>query len=133
MIEINDLTAGGISKAIYKKIVGKVLRGERKNLNLSIAFVSKARIKALNKKYRKINKPTDVLSFNYGSAGEIVICPEQVKKNAKEYCSPYKRELAKVLIHGILHLLSYDHEKSKKEAEIMQRKEVFYLKKTINI
>ncbi len=132
MIEINDLAVSRISRTVYEKIVGIVLKGEKEKLDLSIALVGGTKMKALNKEYRKINKPTDVLSFNYGKTGEIVICPEQVKKNAKEYGSSFRRELAKVLIHGMLHLLGYDHEKSKKEAEIMQGKETFYFNKTIN-
>jgi probable rRNA maturation factor len=148
MIEINNLTANQVDQEFLREVAKKVLISENKErLELSIVFVGQARIRELNKKYRKINKPTDVLSFNYDNTGEIVICPSQIKENAKEYKSTYKKELAKVLIHGALHLLGYDHEKgegeedksssspssrkrdSVKEAKKMEEKQKYYLKK----
>jgi len=59
--------------------------------------------------------------------GEIVICLREVKKNARRFNSTFKKELVRVLIHGILHLLGYDHEKLEKEAEKMEEKENYYL------
>ncbi|MEK7658434.1 MAG: rRNA maturation RNase YbeY [Patescibacteria group bacterium] len=76
--------------------------------------------------------------------GEIVICPEMVKpdKSSKEHFDPLRqsfseasgpatipaeRDLARVFVHGILHLLGYDHEKSERELEIMEKKEKHYL------
>ena len=95
-----------------------------------MAFVGKAEIKKLNKKFRNKNKPTDVLSFNLNDKnclGEIVICPEIVRENAKKYGVTIKHETMKMFVHGILHLLGYDHEKSEKEAEIMGKKQEKYL------
>ncbi|MDP1538710.1 MAG: rRNA maturation RNase YbeY [bacterium] len=130
MIEINNLTANQVDKEFLREVAKKVLISENKErLELSIVLVGQARIRELNKKYRKINKPTDVLSFNYDNTGEIVICPSQIKENAKEYKSTYEKELAKVLIHGALHLLGYDHEKGEKEARKMEEKQKYYLKK----
>ncbi|MCX6721131.1 MAG: rRNA maturation RNase YbeY [Candidatus Staskawiczbacteria bacterium] len=131
MIEINNLAHFPADKRIFSTVAKKVLSGEnRKKENLSLAFVSKEEIKKLNKKFRKKNKATDVLSFELsaqgGSAlggkdflGEVVICPEVVKENGEE--------ILEVFIHGILHLLGYDHEKSKKEALIMEQKQKKYL------
>ena len=59
--------------------------------------------------------------------GEIVICPEIVRENAKKYGVTIKYETMKMFVHGILHLLGYDHEKSKEEAEIMEKKQEKYL------
>ena len=116
-------------------------------VELSIALVGPAKIKKLNKEYRKKNKITDVLSFLYSSeakgeeermffdhndAGEIVICPQQVKKNAGKYNSTFKKELTRVLIHGILHLLGEDHETSKLKAKKMEEKEEYYLSQILN-
>ena len=99
-----------------KGLAKKVLKEEnKKELELSIALVGQARIKGLNKKYRKKDKPTDVLSFSYGDAGEIVICPEEVRKNAEKYHSTFKKELDRVLIHGIWHLLGYNHREMQKK------------------
>lgn len=136
MIEINNLTKEKIAKKTLERIAEKVLEGERKaSLNLSIVLVGQARIKELNRMYRKKDKATDVLSFFYdnfaspdaGAMGEIIICPDKVKENAKEYKSSFSLELARVLIHGVLHILGYDHEAGAEKAEKMQRKEENYL------
>ncbi len=133
MIEINNLTAAIVNKEFLKKVAKIVLKGENKReVGLSIALVGPTRIKELNKKYRGKDKTTDILSFSSNfqlELGEIVICLSEVKKNAKEFDSTFKRELSRVLIHGILHLLGYDHEKSKKEAEEMEAKQEYYLYK----
>lgn len=61
--------------------------------------------------------------------GEIIICLSEVKKNAKKFNSSFEKELNRVLIHGILHLLRYDHEKSDEEARKMEEKEKYYFSK----
>ena len=138
MIEINNLTgyplAGlAVDKKSFSQVAKKVLLGENRRMQtLSLAFIDKAEIKKLNKKFRKKNKPTDVLSFNLDEKdylGEIVICPKVVKENAKRYKVSAKKEILKVFIHGILHLCGYDHEKSKKDAERMENKQEKYLSK----
>jgi len=98
----------------------------------------------LNLKYRGIDKPTDVLSFpqikhlrkfecfNHAiPLGDIVINTYQAKKQAEEHnFSPYK-ELKWLLIHGLLHLLGYDHEKNRYQAAKMRRLEIELLKNII--
>ena len=134
MIEINNLTTSRVDTIFLKRIAEKVLDGEKaKTKDLSIAFVGPARIKELNKKYRKKNRATDVLSFSYDNSGEIVICLLEVKKNAKRFGSKFKTELARVLIHGILHFLGYDHENGKKDAKIMEERQNLYLKKLVKL
>ena len=131
MIEINNLTKFIVDKKSFSQVAKKVLMGENKGTeNISLAFVGKEEIKKLNKKFRNKNKPTDVLSFNLNDEnclGEIVICPEIVRENAKKYGVTIKYETMKMFVHGILHLLGYDHEKSKEEAEIMEKKQEKYL------
>jgi len=145
MIEINNLTNFRLDKELFTGIAKKVLKGEnRETETLSLAFVSKEEIKKLNKKFRKKNKPTDVLSFGLNQEnflGEIVICPEIVKENSLKYGIDFKKEMMRVFVHGILHLLGHDHpdevedprqrrdEKSKKQADMMEEKEISYLSK----
>ncbi len=125
MIEINNLTSFTVDKKLFTAIAKKVLISENKETKtLSLAFISKEEIKKLNKKFRGKNKPTDVLSFELSEKdylGEIIICPEIVKEK--------KEDMRQVFIHGILHLLGYDHEKSEKEAQKMEAKEKKYLSK----
>ena len=136
MIEINNLTGHpilgrAVDKKSFSQVAKIVLKGENRGTEtLSLAFVNKEEIKKLNKKYRGKNKPTDVLSFLLNEKqcfGEIVICPKIVEENAKKYGVSVKKEMFKVFVHGILHLLGYDHEKSKREAEIMEAKQEKYL------
>lgn len=111
-----------VNKELIKKIVNKVFRLEKKSLkntDLSIAFISKKDIMSLNKKYLKNNCPTDVLSFGKtgkDKAVEIVICAEEIYEYNKDR---FQEELIRVLIHGLLHVIGHDHEKSKKQAEAM--------------
>jgi probable rRNA maturation factor len=128
MIEVNNLTKEKIKAGFLIKIAQEVLRKEKRNL--SIALVGEKRMKELNRKYRRKNRATDVLSFAQKEIGlgEIVLCPSQIKKNSRKFSITFIKELVKVLIHGILHLQGYDHEKSEKEAKFMENKENYYLK-----
>mgnify|MGYP001559921670 CR=1 FL=1 len=126
MFQLNNLTDSLIDRKFFYKIVKKVLEGEKSkdDKELSIVLVGARKMRELNKKYRKKNKATDVLAFSYG---EIVICVQEVKKNAKKYKLALKEELARVLIHGILHLSGYNHEAGGKEEKKMKEREENYL------
>ncbi len=118
MITVTNLTRRKIDEKFLRGLAKKVLKEENREIeNLSIVFVGKRRIWDLNKKYRKKDKPTDVLSFG-DELNEIVIYPTMTNG---------KNGIAKVLIHGILHLLGYDHEKNEKEAQKMEEKQRYYL------
>jgi probable rRNA maturation factor len=94
---------------------------------LSIALVGDREMRPLNAKYRRKNKTTDVLSFFVEDQpmpgakilGDVVISVEQARRQAKQRGKTLKSELATLLIHGILHLLGFDHEKSPRQAKIM--------------
>jgi len=119
-----------ISKS-FSQVAKKVLSGENKGTyTVSLAFVTKAEMQKLNNKFRKKNKPTDVLSFELSEPnylGEVVICKEVVKEKGEN--------LMEVFIHGVLHLCGYDHERSpgrskgeaEKEAKVMEEKQAKYL------
>jgi len=80
-------------------------------IDISVVFVTEAKIKQLNKLYRKKDKITDVLSFFYGNEGEIFICLKQARRQAKEHNVDINSELVKLTIHGLTHIAGYDHEK----------------------
>ncbi len=131
MIEINNLTRKKIDGKFLAEIAKKVLKEEKNNSDISIVLVGSQKIKDLNKKYRKKNRATDVLSFTYMKSGEIVLCAQIIKQNAKRFGETFKKELTLVLIHGVLHILGYDHEVSGKDAKKMERKEEYYLSEEI--
>ena len=135
MIEINNLTKFVVDKHFFTGVAKKVLKGENKGTeHVSIAFVTPDEIRALNKKYRKKDQPTDVLSFEKVSDfkdeyAEVIICPEYIREQAKESKLPLKKELAFRLIHGILHVLGYDHERSAAEEKRMFERQEYYFSK----
>ena len=106
---------------------------EDTELEFSVIIVDNKRIHEINKEYRGIDRPTDVISFaledneeiefdHYRVLGDIYISIDKVKEQAKEYGHSEKRELAFLTIHGFLHLLGYDHMK-KEEEKIMFAKQ----------
>ena len=104
---------------------------------VSIAFVSADEIRVLNRDYRSIDKATDVLSFPVNDElamgldmlGDVVICMDVAASQAAEYGHSLERELAFLVVHGMLHLMGYDHESPEDEAEMfaMQDKILEYL------
>jgi probable rRNA maturation factor len=129
MIEVNNFTRFKIDGNHLAKAAAKVLAGEKADrTGLSVSIVSDSDIKKLNKKYRKADKPTDVLSFTYDNSGEVIICPQVIWENAKKYSASFKSEILRVLVHGVLHILGYDHEAGEIRAQKMRKKEEEYLK-----
>ena len=102
------------------KIIDKTLEMEKvKSSNFAIVFIDDEHMHELNKNYRGIDRTTDVLSFafednnkicyNIRQLGEIYVSIPKMKAQAKEYGHSQKRELAFLVVHGLLHLLGYDH------------------------
>lgn len=130
-----------ISVKKVKDIVKKIIRSLScpDEVEISILFTDDNFIKGLNKKYLKKNKPTDVLSFPMFSPkeidsqltthnsrlllGDIVISVDTAKKQAVLQKNPLADEITRLLIHGILHLLGYEHEKGGKKAVEMKKEE----------
>jgi len=104
-------------------------------VELSIVLVSDAQIKRLNKLYRHKDKPTDVLSFPIGEKvngwlilGDIVISVDTAKRQAQELGYSLEEELKRLLVHGLVHLLGYDHELGGEEEKKFFELEAFVLK-----
>ena len=96
---------------------------------LVIAFVSESRIKKLNHRFRGKNQVTDVLSFfpvEEDGLGELALCAEQIKKQAESHGLTFEEESFYLILHGILHLLGYNHEKGGRRA-----KEMYQIQDTI--
>ena len=96
-------------------------------VEVSVSFMSADEIQALNRDYRGKDAPTDVLSFPVNDAlaigpgrplGDIVICMDVARQQAEEYGHSLERELAFLVVHGVLHLLGYNHETLEDETEM---------------
>ncbi len=124
------------NNAELEKMLNKLLKHTlaymkvKKPIALSCSIVDDEEIHKINREYRKIDRPTDVISFAYDDdksdgeepiddMGEILISLDTAVKQAKFYNHPTEREIAFLFIHGFLHLSGYDHMKSEKDAEIM--------------
>lgn len=100
---------------------------------LSLAFVDDGEMRLLNATYRRVNAPTDVLAFAMGEGrfaginphvlGDVVISTETAVSRAKQDGRSVSEELDALLVHGILHLIGYDHERSPTDARVMRAKE----------
>lgn len=127
-------------ESVYQKAL-KVTENDVENLMVTVSFANQKRIKKLNNEHRKIDKATDVLSFpmldiiypeklkDYENertpdgilfVGDIVICPKIAKMQAKYYGHSKIREVGFLALHGLLHLLGYDHIE-KEDEEVMTK------------
>lgn len=138
MVNIIDLTSKKELKKYYKDIK-KYYRKVIETLELddvfeaSLIIVGKNKIRTINKKYRNIDKETDVISFaeidskddyfdNY--LGDIFINVDKVKSQAEEYNHSLKREFCFLFVHGMLHLFGYDHMKKSDEKKMFLLQEI---------
>lgn len=112
-----------------EKELSKILRGKSIK-TASLAFVTEAKIQELNKKFRKKDKPTDVLSFEPDKfaqvagtegaefLGDIVIASSYAKREAMRRGLTHREELLRLIVHGVLHLSGYDHATEKEEEQM---------------
>jgi len=111
-----------------------VLKGEEchPGSSLSLIFIDNAAIQDLNSRFLKKNRPTDVMAFPMEDEdkiwGEIYISTEKAKEQAELYTVPYIEELARLIVHGVLHLIGYT-DSEPKSSDLMNKKEDYYLEK----
>ena len=137
---------------IVKKVFDKCFEEEglkSSKLYITVTFTNPENIQSINKEYRKIDRPTDVLSFpmfekeelnkkiqekdfQYQDIlGDIVISIPRVEEQAKEYGHSFERELSYMLVHGFYHLMGYDHMEEEEKKEMRTKEEKIL--KTLNI
>ncbi len=124
-----------ISKKTLEKNVCHILQGlKKKKASVSLHIIGDKKMTDLNFQYRGKKKPTDVLSFASQEGdmampsddwGDVFICLPQVKRQAKEYQIPWKTEFYRMMTHGILHLLGYDHMNEKDAKKMFRLQEKF--------
>ncbi len=116
----------------FKKIALAVLElAGRQEAELSLALIGNQEMQKLNARYRRKDYPTDVLSFPAGAGppvetlllGDVIISVQKAAQQAKERRHDLEHEMITLLIHGVVHLLGYDHERSPKDARAMKRVE----------
>ena len=103
----------------------------QKNTELSVALIGDREMQQLNAQYRGKDYPTDVLSFPVETAvplstpllGDVIISVDKAAAQARELRRTLDNEMITLLIHGIVHLMGYDHERSAQDAKIMTRLE----------
>jgi probable rRNA maturation factor len=125
-----------IRKREIEDIINRMLISEGVDSSVAVIFVDDDFMRKINRKFAKRRKTTDVLSFgmnegenmavDYPSLGDIYVSLDQAKRQAKDYRVSLRAEARRLVIHGLLHLLGYDH-KRKTEAKIMKEKEEAYL------
>jgi probable rRNA maturation factor len=119
----------GVSHHFIKQMMSKILSKMKSKGNVSVHLIGDTKMKSLNKQYRGKDSTTDVLSFAMHDGmdmmmgdelGDIFISIPRIHIQARDHNISFKEEFVRMLVHGILHLLGYDHMK-KKEAEKMFR------------
>lgn len=142
MIEFNDeqsyLTEEQLSmlEALLKKAIE--IEKITEDIEMSVSFTTNEEIQVINKQYRQIDRPTDVISFALEEEtedeleiiglehmprmlGDIIISVERAKEQAIEYNHSFDRELGFLVVHGFLHLLGYDHMNKVDEEKMFSR------------
>lgn len=132
LIEINNPVKAKVDLKLIKKAVSRFARAYKigKNQEISLALVSDQEIKKLNRTYRSINRPTDVLSFpgEGNFLGEIIIDYGQIKRQARHFGHSARQELIFILVHGLLHLIGYDDKTEKQRLAMIKTGKEFLRK-----
>ena len=133
--EINDLV-GYKDYDYLDDVIKRTLNHEKVDKCIfSIIFVDEKEIQKINKEYRNIDKVTDVISFAFEDnedisyndiriLGDIYICIPRMISQSEEYGHSQKRELSFLTVHGLLHLLGYDHQNKEEEKEMFGLQEL---------
>jgi len=111
-----------------------ILRREKRKLPVNIIITDDRTLRSLNKTYRGLARPTDVLSFpgdsDLGILGEIYISIDTARRQAAAYGASLREEILRLVCHGVLHLCGYDHERPADE-KVMKAREDKYLGRMI--
>ncbi len=129
-LEINNLTNEKIEESMIKRVVDATLKKlDEEDAIVSITLIDNKRIHEINREYRNVDRETDVISFAFledetdpdmdiVNLGEIYISLEKAHSQAEEYGHSFERELSFLVVHGLLHLLGYDHMTKEEEKEM---------------
>ncbi|PLX20015.1 MAG: rRNA maturation RNase YbeY [Candidatus Muiribacterium halophilum] len=124
---------------IYYDMIEEIINTKYdKKMMVDLSFVDKDTIRRLNKDYRGLDKPTDVLSFSMVEGeyselagdilGDVIICEDIVLENSRENGVSFEEELLRVIAHGTLHLIGYTHDKQEDYKSMVDIQESFVKK-----
>lgn len=128
----------GVPAPVVRRAVRTVLRGERRDAMVSITFLGPMAMRRLNRRHMKHDRPTDVLSFALalpggGLAGDIYLCRSVAADQARDAGVSLREELVRLVVHGVLHVLGYDHPDGRgRERSAMWRKQERYVRRVIH-
>ena len=117
---IFDKPVDGISHSVLQRFAPRAQKLAGVRGEVVILITSSRKVRALNRRFRRKDKPTDVLSFPGPRGGDIAICAEIAQQNAHRLGHSVTDEIKVLVLHGMLHLAGYDHET---DAGEMERKE----------
>lgn len=141
-LEIEKYAVTALRKWLKKamtvpEVKKKLIEPETNRYQVDLSICTAPKMTKINFAFRKIKKPTDILSFptheffqRQGVLGDLVICGPIAVKQAKAVGHTWKKEIDVLLVHGILHLCHFDHETSDKDAKVMKHMEAKILGKT---
>jgi probable rRNA maturation factor len=133
-----NVNAPGADIEALRELAGEALTSEKvaRNAELSIVLTDDVTVQRLNRDYRNTDAPTDVLSFAQSEGddvprpsdapahlGDVIISVDTATRQAAEHAIPLQDELSHLLVHGILHLLGYDHERATDEKAMRARED----------
>lgn len=113
-------------QSVLNTVVRRLASRERKRVTeCAVIFVGDTRMQTLNRLHRGADRATDVLAFpgEEGELGDIVIAVPYVHRQARRFSVPFKEECARMLIHGVLHLLGYDHHQEREASKMFRLQE----------
>jgi probable rRNA maturation factor len=116
-------------------VVAAVLRAERRRAHISITFLGRDAMRRLNAAHKGRRTPTDVLSFAMtdpggATVGDVYLCPWVARREARARGIPFRQELVRLIVHGTLHALGYDHpEGEDRTASAMWRRQERYVER----
>lgn len=144
-LSIQHKSGFNVNRAEIRNAVKKTLavngRKTSDPYEISVVFTGREEIREMNREYRNINRTTDVISFAFAEGegaqfapfllGDIFICPEVVADHAEKFKTTFENELMFVVVHGVLHLLGFDHNR-KSDRDKMREAEDIIMNKLVS-
>ncbi|MBA2627103.1 MAG: rRNA maturation RNase YbeY [Gemmatimonadales bacterium] len=133
-----EVAVGGrrhaLPAATVRRIVQGVLAAERRAADISVTFLGRDAMRRLNQQYKQHDAPTDVIAFTLTSpdgrlVGDVYVCPWYAARTARRLGIGSRQEMIRILVHGVLHVLGYDHPHEDRTRSPMWRRQERYVER----